>query len=383
MPLVAIIKCDSYEYNKVHESVERGINLLGGVEKFVIPGEKILLKPNLLMGADPGKSITTHPSVFKAVAEIFKNSGANLSYGDNPGVIDPFSAAKKAGLSEVAHQLNIKPGNFRSTKKVYYEKGRQNKVFNIVQAVFDNDGVISLPKFKTHNLTRITGCVKNQFGCLPFMQKRGLHAKLPDAEDFAKMLLDLNQCIKPRLYIMDSIYAMEGDGPVSGNPFKLNVLGFSSDPIALDSVMCRIINLEPSIVPTISYGHQFRYGEYEESKIQLVGDRIEEFVNKDFKVERRRIKKINKRSLGGRFIFSLVKKPTIVKKNCIKCGTCVLACPVSPKALFFKDQSKKDFPEIDYKKCIRCYCCHELCPEKAIKLKTPGIITIIQRQYFF
>jgi len=369
MSLVAIINCDSYEYPIVSESVKRGIKLLGGLQKFALPNEKILLKPNLLTGAHPDKCVTTHPSVFRAIAELFKTTGATISYGDNPGIISPFSAAKKSGLTKVAKQLDINFGNFNFADLVHFNEGKQNKVFTIVKAVSENDGIISIPKFKTHPLTKITGSVKNQFGCIPFLQKRALHAKLTDSKDFSKMLLDLNQCIHPRLYIMDAIYAMEGNGPLSGNPKKLKVLAFSSDPIALDATMCKIISLNPLNVPTVFYGHEFGYGEFEDHKIELVGDNIEDLINKDFKVERKKDNIHNKRNLSGNIMHSFVKKPFIIQKKCIKCGNCYLVCPVNPKAISFDDNLKNKIPEIDYNRCIQCYCCHELCPEKAIELK--------------
>jgi uncharacterized protein (DUF362 family) len=370
MSLIAVIKCDSYNYNDIYKSVQRGINLLGGIERFALANEKILLKPNLLTGADPDRCITTHPIVFKAVAEIFKATGATISYGDNPGIISGFSASRKSGISKVADEIKIGFGDFHTAIETHFENGRQNKVFQIVKAVSENDGIISIPKFKTHGFTKITGCVKNQFGCLPFLQKRILHAKLSNADEFAKMLLDLNQCIHPRLYIMDSIYAMEGDGPIAGNPIKLNILAFSTDPIALDATMSKIIYLNPSFVPTIFYGHQFGYGEYEDHKVELVGDDVKELLNKDFKIERKRARNHYKRNFSGKIIHALTKKPFIVKKYCVKCGNCVLACPVYPKALNFKNGIKDTLPEIDYDRCIGCYCCNEICLEKAIKLKT-------------
>jgi len=88
---------------------------------------------------------------------------------------------------------------------------------------------------KTHGFQRMTGAVKNQFGCIPGALKGEFHVKVPDASNFAKMLIDLNTYIHPRLYVMDGIIAMEGNGPRGGTPKKMNVILFSTDPIALDS----------------------------------------------------------------------------------------------------------------------------------------------------
>lgn len=99
---------------------------------------------------------------------------------------------------------------------------------------------------KTHEFQRVTGAVKNQFGCIPGKLKGEFHVKVPGPYEFAKMLVDLNLYINPRLYIMDGIFAMEGNGPRGGSPRKMDVLLFSRDPIALDATVCRLMNLDPS-----------------------------------------------------------------------------------------------------------------------------------------
>ena len=86
MSKVALIQCESYEYDEVRSAVARGLDLIGGAGKFVKQGQRLLLKPNLLVGEAPEKCVNTHPSVFRAVAEIFKATGAVVSYGDSPAI---------------------------------------------------------------------------------------------------------------------------------------------------------------------------------------------------------------------------------------------------------------------------------------------------------
>jgi len=378
MSKVALVRCESYEYDSVKRSIERGVSLIGGLSLFVQKGENILLKPNILVGDAPEKCVTTNPAVFKAVIEILINAGANVTYGDSPAIGKTLKAAKKAGLTQVADEFNIKLADFKTGMDVFFDKGLQNRKFTIAKAVFDNDAVISLPKLKTHGLERFTGAIKNQFGCIPGVLKGEFHLKLPGADDFAKMLVDLNKFVSPRLYIMDGIYGMEGNGPRGGTPKKMNILLFSSDPVALDATVCRLIKLNPEYVPTTKYGMQAGMGSFLKEDIELLGDDFDSFFTDDFKVNRNPVKSFNPGFFSDFLNNRIVSKPYIESEKCIQCGVCVSMCPANPKAVFFKDDNKSITPVYNYDNCIRCYCCQEICPESAIQLKTPFLRKIIK-----
>ena len=148
----------------------------------------------------------------------------------------------------------------------------------------ESSGIISISKLKTHALTRITGAIKNQFGCIPGARKAEFHSVMPTVALFSQMLVDLNLFLKPRLFIMDGIIAMEGNGPRNGDARKMNVLLFSTDPVALDATVCRLINLNPDLVEPLVYGAQSGLGTM--TNIDYVGDPIEEFIVPDFAVNR-------------------------------------------------------------------------------------------------
>jgi uncharacterized protein (DUF362 family)/NAD-dependent dihydropyrimidine dehydrogenase PreA subunit len=379
MSKVAIVYCESYEFSEVKKAVERGVDLLGGSSMFVRPNEKILIKPNWLSADPPEKCVTTHPAVFRAVSEVLQSAGAILSYGDSPAFHSPETAAKRTGISVIAEELNIPLADFKSGKEVHFSEGYQNKKFIIANAVLESAGFISLPKMKTHGFQRVTGAIKNQFGCIPGALKGEFHVKVPDAYEFARMLVDLNTCIHPRLYIMDGIFAMEGNGPKGGTPKKMNVLLFSTDPIALDATQCRLMNLDPAMVLTNTAGMEMGAGTYLEKDIEILGNPIENFISLDFDVNREPEKPF-KNSGGIQFIKNLISpRPYIVAKHCVKCGICVNMCPVDPKAVNWHDGNKKNPPTYKYDRCIRCYCCQELCPEGAILIKKPLIRRMLSR----
>lgn len=375
---VAVIPCGEYAEKTVYEAIERGVSLLGGWDRFVKPEDKILLKPNLLNRADPERAVTTHPAVFESVIQSLKNKGFNLlSYGDSPG--HPGSVEKTAeacGLKEVADRLEVPLADFSRSQTVEFVRGRISRKFEISQGVLDSDGIINICKMKTHQLERITGGVKNMFGCVYGMNKSASHAKYPDAESFAQMLIDLNLLLKARLHIMDGVVAMEGNGPASGTPVNMNVILISEDPVALDATFCRLVDLDPSTIPTVFYGGIFGLGRWKEKDIEILGvENLSDYSNPRFDVSR-------EKSYKGKWAYLdklkvLARKPVILKHKCIRCGACVQACPLEDKAVFFPTGEgtaslpgmKGEVPVYDYKKCIRCYCCQEMCPEQAIIVK--------------
>lgn len=373
MSKVVLVRCNSYDEREVRESIEKGIKLLGGIDKFIKKDDNVLIKPNFLAAESAEKSVTTHPIVFSVVAKIAKEYAKDVSYGDSPGVGKGISVAKKSGIFDIAEKLNVNYADFDEPKSVQFEKGRQNKTFIIAKPVAEANTIISLPKLKTHALTAMTGAVKNQFGCIPGLRKAEYHLKLPDVNDFSKMLLDLNALVNPKLYIMDAIFAMEGNGPRSGSPRQLSVLILSSDAVALDYVASSIISLDPYSVPTIKYGFELGYSKKED--IEILGDDIQSFKVQDFKKAHKSVSlgrnflKFMKNPIIKRIFGIFIPKPVIDEKKCVKCGVCVEVCPVTPNALNFNKRGKKYPPNYYYGKCITCYCCQELCPHRAISLK--------------
>ena len=374
--IVALMRCDSYEESKVHKAVLDGVDLLGGILSFVQPGEKIVIKPNVLFGSHPDKCVTTHPLVLKAVGEILKQAGIDIRYGDSPGVGSCERHIKRAGFEQISHTLGIRLVDFNNGKFVTHKDALLCKHFVIANGVLESDGLISLSKLKAHQLTRITGAIKNQFGCIPGILKSEYHMRMPDPYDFSKMLVDINTFIKPRLYIMDAIIAMEGNGPRNGKPKKLGALLLSNDPVALDSIAAKIVALNPECVPTLLAGELAGLGTYHYENIEVVGEDITQFIDPDFEVCR--TPPIS--SKGGcirKFLKNRIsQRPVISNVVCTKCGTCVDICPVNPKAVNMLTDDRSKSPTYKYNQCIRCYCCQESCPEGAITVKdTPlGLI---------
>ncbi|MDO5540419.1 MAG: DUF362 domain-containing protein [Eubacteriales bacterium] len=368
---VILIPCSSYDEEEVYRAMKQGIEMLGGIERFVKKEEKILVKPNFLSAADADRAVTTHPSVIKGMLRILQEAGCmHVKYGDSPGHGSSASAAGKLGISGEVYGASM--ADMSEEVHVSFAEGITAKEFYFTREVAEADAVISLCKMKTHALERITGAVKNVYGFICGYRKAAGHVKYPNASIFARMLADIHRCIKPGLHIMDGIVAMEGNGPGSGTPTDMKVMLFSTDPVALDTVFCHLVDLDPELVPTNTQGMAMGIGTYhaDDIEIQTAEGKIsfsqmeKKYGNPQFDVDRKGTKKTFL-SRYSDFMTRLSKRPVIDKTRCVKCGICVNHCPVPGKAVNFK--KGKDMPPIyDYAKCIRCYCCQEMCPQHAI-----------------
>ncbi len=374
---VALVRCSTYDPSAVREAVRIGIDHLGGTERFVDGSGPLLLKPNGLMGRPPEQHATTHPTVFQAVAELFIHADTKVCYGDSPGGI--FGVAphmKRSGFAGVARSLNIPLADFDHGTEIPHPSGKIAKKLLIADGVLEADGIISLPKLKTHGFTRLTGAVKNQYGCIPGPAKGEYHARYSDIGDFARLIADVTSLVRPRLYIMDAVTAMEGNGPQSGDAKQMSLLLFSTDPVAMDSVACELVGLNTEYVPTIRAAEEAGLGTSSRESIEIVGEPLDLVKDTSFRVERRPPDVLPRGFLSKFLRTRTIPRPVIDSPKCTRCGTCVRSCPVSPKAVDWRDGNHKVPPAYSYERCIRCYCCQEMCPERAIHIKRPFLVRL-------
>ncbi|SHJ90241.1 DUF362 domain-containing protein [Tepidibacter formicigenes] len=373
MKEVVIKKCENYLYENVKSSFKDLLKELGGLEKHIKPGSKVLIKMNLLMKKRPEEATTTHPILLKVLSEELLKLNCKVIVGDSPGGVYNERVLraiyKTCGIEDIAKELDIELNYNTDEVRVENPKGKLVKYLTVIKPIEDVDHVISLCKLKTHVMATFTGGVKNLFGVIPGLLKAEYHFKMPDVRDFTDLLVDICEYVNPCLTIMDGIVGMEGEGPSAGNPRKVGVILGSSSPYALDVVACNIINLNPSNVPTIQRSVERKILEKDFSDIIVKGEKIENIIIKDYRIP-------NTQSidfLEGRVPKFLQKylnmffkpKPIFMYKKCVGCGECERVCP--PRAIDMKGNK----PYVNLDKCIRCFCCHELCPKKAVDIKKP------------
>ena len=366
---ISVVKCDSYEPSVVEQAVRRMVNLLGGITCFVKPGSRVLVKPNLLMSKGPEYAITTHPQVARSVVRILKEINCQVIIGDGPSVWDQYID----NVDEVYEITGIKKVAFdEGVKLVNFDKRRMRDKFPLTSWLDECDYLINLPKFKTHELTLITGAIKNLFGLVSGTYKTELHKNYFKPSEFSKILVDIYQETKPALTIIDGVLAMEGDGPgTSGKVRQLNLLLGGSDCVALDTVMAKIMGIKHREVLSTKEAARRGLGEGELSRIKIEGENIDKLNIRPFIIPQAS----RMESLPDAFkivLKSLIKYyPYCLRLRCTRCGHCVNICPKKCINL------KKKGIVFNYKQCIACFCCQEGCPSAAISVKKSILAKLI------
>lgn len=345
-------------YENVRQAVDRAFELF----PLELWGKRVLLKPNVLRASKPQEAVTTHPAVLRAVVEkVEAMSPAALVVGDNPGM-SSYGANEKAfrttGLMDAAKGYYQNIGN--DAQRVPFNADFM-PVVSLSRAVLDADVIISLPKFKTHGLTVITGSIKNSYGFLPGAQKANMHKTAGTPQRFHEMLVDVFQLRVPDLVLVDAVVGMEGNGPASNDLRDIGLILASDNAVALDAVIATMMGLEPSRLRFLQKAQEAGLGDYDLSTIELIGmlQRLPEFNVPPLGGEWN----IDNPSLQSTFHSHAAVRPQVDPELCTGCGTCVDQCPVS--ALTMNDH----LPEVDADTCIMCFCCQEICPEKAITLQ--------------
>ena len=346
-------------YDNIRKSVDRAFELFPAD----LSGKKVLIKPNVLRAAKPEEGITTHPALLEAVVEKVDSLGAGeIVVGDNPGMIDYGDNEKsfeKSGLMKAAKSCYRNMGT--SSRKVGFNPDYMPTV-SVSEDVLDADFFISLPKFKTHGLTVITGAIKNSYGILPGAIKAHLHKAAGSPQRFHELLVDVFRLRIPDLIIMDAVVGMEGNGPASTELRDIGQVLASDNAVAMDSVVSSMMGLDPGKLRFLQKAKQEGLGDYDPQSIKCIGE-IKTFT--DYHIP----------PLGGEAninnsaIQELIGNKTLLVPKvdadlCTSCENCIEHCPVG--AL---DMGEDDIPVADSELCITCFCCQELCPEKAITLQ--------------
>ncbi|MHA1507983.1 MAG: DUF362 domain-containing protein [Promethearchaeota archaeon] len=260
----------------VKTSVFSALELINAQQLMQEEGMTILLKPNLLMGKPPERGVNTHPEVVRSVIQWVKQFNPAKIYvcdsagGAKVGITE--KAIIDSGIGIVCEEEGAECLPFeKSERKIYkIEDPLELEEISSSKLIEEADLIINIPKIKTHWQCTLTCCIKNMFGTVLLANKAKTHAQAAVLDRFCSALADIYSVSKPQLTVIDGYICMEGKGPSSGDAVKLDLILAGYDPVALDSVVCKIIGFDPSEVLYLAKAEQKELGSTDLEKVEII-----------------------------------------------------------------------------------------------------------------
>jgi len=344
---------------------------LGGMGAFVAPGQRVVLKPNFLWGAGPERAVCTHPEIVRQIARLAREAGAaEVVVTDSPGVGTARRCARRLGLEDGDDFTIVDADDGVDTSIA----GAPFQRFAVSRRMRDADVLINLPKAKTHGQMVLTGAVKNTFGGVVGLEKAQWHYRAGrDPRAFARLLVHIHELLAPRLHILDAIVGMEGNGPGSGVPRRLGCLVAATNGHALDTVLCRVLDVDPANVYTLAAAAELGLAPRPQD-IEVSGPAPESLrPSPPWALAR----PVALRRLGGPgwmapLLDSLLSlKPAIDHTACTSCLQCIEACAAGAMS------RAEGRIVVDRDRCISCFCCQEMCPSAAIAVRAGPLARLL------
>lgn len=372
---VSIVRCADYGEETCERALREVLVPFGGLD-WVRPGMRVVIKANLVSAMKPEKAATTHPALLAALTGMLRERGANVVIGDSPG--GTFAAPhlnavyRVCGLSE-AEAAGAELNRDFSQKEAALPEAHTAKHITYTGYLDGADAIISFCKLKSHGMLSLSAATKNLFGAIPGIIKPEYHYRYPDPMDFADMLIDLNEFFRPKLYLVDAVQTMEGNGPTAGTPKYMGALLAGTNPHKIDLLCAKLIGLEEKNVPTLRAAQERGLTPASAEELEISGD-AEEFVCKDFVT----VQKGTGTDFGaqkGKLLGAAAKtvlraRPKLKRSRCVGCGVCRNTCPAHAIVI------EKGKAKIDRRACIRCFCCQEFCPKGAMRVHRTWVARI-------
>ncbi|MBP5300637.1 MAG: DUF362 domain-containing protein [Victivallales bacterium] len=368
---VSLVALDGYDDDaRVAKALADALAPFGGMAGIVRPGDRVLLKANLLAPAKPDEAVTSHPAIVRAVIREAKSAGASrVLVGDSPGVGTTRETMRACGILQVVEEEGAEMASFDHVAVFERLENTLGKRLELTEHLLETDVLITLPKLKTHVQMGYTGALKNQFGLVVGTRKAQYHFRFQNRDRLADLMIDINRTAKVKLAILDAVVAMEGPGPHGGRPRKIGALVVGTDLPAVDVVGCQLIGMDPQSYPLLQAAARAGYGTTEPADIEIVGERLEALRVPDFELVKAPANIMRILPLPGWMLRWLRRhiadRPRIDRSKCIRCLKCHNGCPVKPSAI----DPRRQGDAVNHRTCIRCYCCHEFCPVNAIELR--------------
>lgn len=266
----------------IKAGLERLLNKLGGIEKYVGMGQRVVIKPNVVSehGLKDGGycgGIVTDPRLVRALVEILLPragqiiiaEGSSINRSETGKMFEHYGYPQIVQLDPA--KISLLDLNQDESRKKVVPAGKRMSSRQIPLTLEEADVIISMPVMKIHFAALVSLSLKNLQGAVPPLEKYMSHFF-----GLWQSLININQMVKPDLIIIDGLCGQEGFGPISGTPRQMDVLIAGTNPVAVDAVATRVMGLDPAQVPVCFLAYLQGLGPLESSDIEVIGPRVEE-----------------------------------------------------------------------------------------------------------
>lgn len=252
---VAVLRAESYSQS-LEKVLRNGLDLF----RLDVRGKNVLLKPNLV-DYIAGNHVNTHPLLVSAAIECFRRIGAaTVSVGEGPGhQRDTELVLFESGMAEVLREQRVRFVDLNRdhlVKRPLLATYTDLKCVWLPRTVLASDFIVSMPKVKAHHWSGVSLSLKNMFGVVPGA-KYGWPKNVLHWKGIERSILDVCATVPIHFVIADGIVAMEGNGPLNGNPRRINRIILADDPVAADATCARLMGLHAEWIAHLRVGAEF------------------------------------------------------------------------------------------------------------------------------
>jgi len=222
---------------------------LGGVSRFIDPGDRVLIKPNVGWDRQPELAANTNPDLVYAVVYMCLEARASEVWVTDVSINDPYRSFARSGIESAVQKAG---GEVKFTAENDFVptglRGNVLKTWPVSRFYHEVDKLINIPVVKHHSLSGCTIAMKNWYGVLGGRRNR-LH------QDINVSIADLATAIRPTLTIVDATRVLKRNGPTGGNISDVSLedtIIAGLDEVALDSYSLRYLDIKPEQVPFLS-----------------------------------------------------------------------------------------------------------------------------------